>query len=30
MEVVMIDKPSENEEKYIAGMEFEQKKKIEM
>ena len=26
----MIDKPSENEEKYIAGMEFEQKKKIEM
>lgn len=30
MEVVMIDKPSENEDEYIARMEFEQKKKIEM
>jgi uncharacterized protein len=30
MEVVMLDKPSENEEEYIARMEFERKKKVEM
>jgi hypothetical protein len=30
MEVVMLDKPSENEEEYIARMEFERKKKIEV
>ena len=29
MEVVMIDKPSENEDEYIARMEFERKKKVE-
>jgi len=30
VEVVMIDKPSENEDEYIARMEFERKKKVEM
>jgi uncharacterized protein len=30
MEDTMLDKPSENEEEYIARMEFEKKKKAEM